>query len=288
MGYRGLVAEQNRARDLRAESWTLQDIADELGVAKSSVSLWVRDVEFVPKPRSAARRRAPNVLQRCKQAEIDELLAEGRARIGRLSEQEFLVAGTALYAGEGSKTGGEVRFANSDPRMIQFFCAWLRKFFEVDESRLRMRMYPARRPRPRCNEPLLVELDRHPDRSVPHAVPRGARSIDPHRQARARLSDGRLLVHPYASGGHGPGYSAAIVRDRPSGVAQLAEHRTVNAIVVGSSPTPGAPTAPRPPVGRGVGSFFVACTSYGPVAQWSEQATHNRSVGGSIPPRPTV
>src|SRR5437763_16395077 len=25
----------------------------------------------------------------------------------------------------------------------------------------------------------------------------------------------------------------------------------------------------------------------GPVAQWSEQATHNRSVGGSIPPGPT-
>ena len=51
MGYRGLVAEQNRARDLRAEAWTLQAIADELGVAKSSVSLWVRDVEFVPKLR---------------------------------------------------------------------------------------------------------------------------------------------------------------------------------------------------------------------------------------------
>src|SRR3954447_16777186 len=26
----------------------------------------------------------------------------------------------------------------------------------------------------------------------------------------------------------------------------------------------------------------------GPVAQWSEQATHNRSVGGSIPPGPTL
>ncbi|MGZ4705746.1 MAG: hypothetical protein ACXWCM_12830 [Acidimicrobiales bacterium] len=141
MGYRGLVAEQNRARDLRAESWTLQEIATELGVAKSSVSLWVRDVDFVPKPRSAARRRPPNALQRRKQAEIDELLAEGRDRIGRLTEQEFLVAGTALYAGEGSKTDGEVRFSNSVPRMIQFFCTWLRSFFEVDERRLRMRMY---------------------------------------------------------------------------------------------------------------------------------------------------
>src|SRR3954462_7583586 len=141
MGYRGLVAEQNRARDLRAESWTLQAIADELGVAKSSVSLWVRDVEFVPKPRSSARNRAPNALQRRKQAEIDELLAEGRARIGRLTEKAFLVAGTALYAGEGAKGDGQLCFANSDPRMIAFFCAWMRRFFDTDESKFRFRLY---------------------------------------------------------------------------------------------------------------------------------------------------
>ena len=73
MGYRGMVAEQGRARDLRAEAWTLQEIADALGVAKSSVTLWVRDVEFEPRPRAkVARRREPNALQRRKQAEIDE------------------------------------------------------------------------------------------------------------------------------------------------------------------------------------------------------------------------
>lgn len=52
MGYGGKVSEQQRARELRARAWTLQAIATELGVSKSSVSLWVRDVEFVPNPRS--------------------------------------------------------------------------------------------------------------------------------------------------------------------------------------------------------------------------------------------
>lgn len=141
MGYRGKIDEQNRARDLRAQAWTLQDIAAELGVAKSSVSTWVRDVEFEPQPRRAGRRRSPNALQRAKQAQIDELLAEGRARIGTLTDQEFLVAGAALYAGEGAKTDGVVRFANSDPRMILFFCTWLRAFFPIDESRLRLALY---------------------------------------------------------------------------------------------------------------------------------------------------
>jgi hypothetical protein len=143
MGYRGKLAEQRQARQLRRAGLPLAEIAAALGVSKSSVSLWVRDVEFTgPVVRSArGRRRDPNALQRRRQGEIDRLLEEGRARVGRLSEREFLVAGVALYAGEGTKRDGAVRFANSDPRMIVFFCYWLRRFFEVDESRLRVRLY---------------------------------------------------------------------------------------------------------------------------------------------------
>jgi AcrR family transcriptional regulator len=142
MGYRGKLAERQQARQLRRAGLPLAEIAARLGVSKSSVSVWVRDMEFelLPGP-VRGRRRAPNALQRRRQAEIDRLLAEGRARIGRLSEREFLVAGVALYAGEGSKGDGLLRFANSDPRMIFFYCCWLRRFFEIGESRLRVRLY---------------------------------------------------------------------------------------------------------------------------------------------------
>src|SRR5919112_6701766 len=133
MGYRGKMAERQQARRLRRTGLPLGEIAVRLGVSKSSVSLWVRDVEFDgPVVRSArGRRRDPNALQRRKQGQIERLLEEGRVRIGRLSEREFLVAGVALYAGEGTKRDGAVRFANSDPRMIVFFCCWLRRVFEV-------------------------------------------------------------------------------------------------------------------------------------------------------------
>jgi hypothetical protein len=142
MGYRGKLAERQQARLLRRTGLPLAEIAARLGVAKSSVSVWVRDVAFEPVPRvTRGRRREPNALQRRRQAETDRLLAEGQARIGRLSELEFLVAGVALYAGEGSKTDGAVKFANTNPRMVVFYCAWLRRFFEIDESRLRVRLY---------------------------------------------------------------------------------------------------------------------------------------------------
>jgi transcriptional regulator with XRE-family HTH domain len=142
MGYRGKLAERQQARQLRRTGLPLSEIALRVGVSKSSVSLWVRDVEFEPRPPVArGRRRAPNALQRRKQAEIERLVEEDRSRIGRLSEREFLVAGVALYAGEGSKRDGAVKFANTNPRMIAFYCAWLRRSFEIDEARLRVRLY---------------------------------------------------------------------------------------------------------------------------------------------------
>lgn len=73
--------------------------------------------------------------------QIEALDAEGLALIGRLTEDSFLVAGVALYAGEGSKREHSVVFANTDPAMIRLHCAWLRHFFDIDEARLRMRIY---------------------------------------------------------------------------------------------------------------------------------------------------
>jgi hypothetical protein len=120
---------------------TLQDIATELGVAKSSVSLWVRDVPFTPSKRRTGPQRRPHPFHEAKLAQIAALNAEGIERIGSLSNDAFLAAGIALYAGEGAKRDGAVTFANTDPAMVRFYCAWLRRFFVVDEDRLRVRVY---------------------------------------------------------------------------------------------------------------------------------------------------
>ena len=141
MGYRGKVDAQVRARAMRAEGMVLADIAAELGVATSSVSRWVRDVPFVPSPRRTGPQRRANRLRDRRLAEIAACDAAGLDRIGALSEEAFLVAGVALYAGEGSKRDGVVEFTNSDPAMIRFFCAWLRGQFDIDESKLRVSIY---------------------------------------------------------------------------------------------------------------------------------------------------
>lgn len=141
MGCRGKVREREEARHLRAQGMTMPDIAERLGVSRSSVSLWTRDIEVEITRRNPVWRDRTHPWRARREAEIERLKGEARERFGAMDERDFFVAGVALYAGEGAKTDGAVRFANSDPRMILFFCTWLRRFFQIDESRLRLCLY---------------------------------------------------------------------------------------------------------------------------------------------------
>jgi hypothetical protein len=245
MGYRGKVREQEEARRLRAMNWTLQAIAEELDVSKSSVSLWVRDVPFTPSPRRWGPHRRPNPASYRKQAEIEEMNRSGIVRIGELDELAFLAAGAALYAGEGAKRDGQVIFANSDSAMMAFFCAWLRRFFNVDESRLRVSVY--------LHEGLDIDAaEGHwskltgvprtqflkPYRAVPDV---GIRN-NKHEHGCAYLRYGCSRTHREIMGL----VRALLSSSCYSGVAQLVEQGAVNAKVEGSSPSPGAEANPTP------------------------------------------
>ena len=110
MGYRGKLHEQDQARRLRAKGWTMPDIAAELGVSRGSVSLWTKDVAFQPRLwKRPAGRRGPNALQRRKADEIECLLADGRERIGRLTDEEFLWPGASTRARAQRRGAGRVR-----------------------------------------------------------------------------------------------------------------------------------------------------------------------------------
>ena len=241
MGYGGKVKEQLRARELRAQSWTLQDIATELGVSKSSVSLWVRDVDFVPNPHRIRHTgpRKPSSLHVRKLAEIERCAAEGLEVIGGLSQRELLLTGLTLYLGEGFKRDSGVGMANTDPRVLLYFVTWLRACFEIDESRLRVRIY--------LHENLDLEaaeqfwsgylgIPRTQFTRPYRAVADATRRISKHQYGCPSVRLSSSTLHRRIMGM----IDALVTLPLPSGVAQLAEHRPVKPIVVGSSPTPGA------------------------------------------------
>ena len=75
-----------------------------------------------------------------KEAEIALCRESAGKRIGALSERDRLMYALALYAGEGSKSDDKIVFANSDAQLVRVFLGWFRREFELDESRLRLRL----------------------------------------------------------------------------------------------------------------------------------------------------
>jgi transposase len=127
-----------RARKLRAQGLNYEEITAVLGVAKSSVSLWVRDL---PRPVGLSyeecRRRSAEGARRYWAAE--RLMREASraatreaagAEIGELTERELIIAGAIAYWCEGTKNKPDRRadrvvFMNSDPGLIRFFLRFL-------------------------------------------------------------------------------------------------------------------------------------------------------------------
>lgn len=126
------------ARKMRAKGESVKEIARKLGVAKSTVSLWVRDIILSVEQIENLRQRSIRGLERAAlmgaliQKErrlnlIKEFKKRGASTIGKLNDREFLIAGLALYWAEGSKTKRSVRVCNSDPRLICIMIEWFRK-----------------------------------------------------------------------------------------------------------------------------------------------------------------
>lgn len=140
---------RERARELRMQGWTYNQIQAELGCSKSSVSLWVRDLP-TPEPKCTPeeqRARMNEGLARLRAAQDQErqaTKAAATAAVGELSDRELFLAGVALYWAEGVKDKPYSRrerlhFINSDPNVISFFLHWL-DVLGVERERLRFRV----------------------------------------------------------------------------------------------------------------------------------------------------
>jgi hypothetical protein len=119
----------------------LATIATQLGVAKSTASLWVRDVKLSLE-QMAALHNAPRVAARG--ARRGKHTKELRWRAFReAAEVEWaskrkdadFMYGLALFAGEGARREqNAVVLTNSDPRIIRCFLSWIRALGAEERS----------------------------------------------------------------------------------------------------------------------------------------------------------
>lgn len=143
---RSKIQEKEKAIQLREKGLSYREILAQIPVAKSSLSLWLKDVTLLPghayritEKRLASARRGALKKKEKRIALTKEIKDKARVEIGKLSERELWLIGIALYWAEGSKEkeyrpGSRTVFYNSDPFMINVYLKWLLKIVRVDRE----------------------------------------------------------------------------------------------------------------------------------------------------------
>jgi len=139
--------EREFARKLRREDGLpINEIARRVGVSKSSVSLWVRDIELTAEQHATLRAMNPAYnrqlngwLRVAERHRARRLAAQQSGRELARRGEPLHLAGCMLYWGEGAKgPPHQVCFSNSDPEMVRLFVVFLKTYFEIDAGDIRI------------------------------------------------------------------------------------------------------------------------------------------------------
>ena len=124
------------ALELRVQGWSVNDIAVDLGVARSTAWQWVRHLPLDPDSERARMKRekgrqltdgrwkAHRVVRDAHRQSFEKAAA---VEVGALSDREILMLGAAIYwsraprRSRGGRTTSGASFTNSDPDLIAIF-----------------------------------------------------------------------------------------------------------------------------------------------------------------------
>jgi hypothetical protein len=121
----------------------VKEIEAHLRVARSSVSLWVRDVQLGEAQQARLLERArlgPMVAAERKSARARAIRQGYQERGRRLVHERggSYAAGCTLYWAEGARRRNTLKLTNSDPELVAYFLGFLRRHFEVTNERVKI------------------------------------------------------------------------------------------------------------------------------------------------------
>ena len=138
---------KKKAIVLRRQGYSLSEVSIKLKIAKSTASVWLKDIELSNSELSELKKKiqagrlkgvASNKFKKdvllaniAKKAKKDIFSINGNVILNKL----FC---SLLFWGEGSKSGSDLRIINSDPELIKVFLKLLRISFSIDESKFRV------------------------------------------------------------------------------------------------------------------------------------------------------
>jgi hypothetical protein len=135
-----------KAYELRRRGESIGDIAKKLEVAKSTVSVWCRNLELSAVQENrikenaykkghrgrliGAQRNREKKLLRVKEAQT-----KAKKMVSEISDRDRFMLGIGLYWGEGVKADqSTLAFVNSDVKSLIFMKCWFQDFFGVNDD----------------------------------------------------------------------------------------------------------------------------------------------------------
>lgn len=146
--------DKARAIKLRKQGNSYAQINTLLGIPKSTLSYWLRNLEISEKAKKKISKRVAGtsisaLIRRNKNQtklafERAEKIRKNAAKeAGRLMRDPLFVSGISLYWAEGYKRGADgskwksVDFANSDPEMVKLMMEFFRNVCKVEENKFK-------------------------------------------------------------------------------------------------------------------------------------------------------
>lgn len=149
---KSLVQEKTKAIALRKKGLSYNDILKQIPVAKSSLSLWLKDLPLTKSEKIALKNRmnanisggrikVAGILHNRRLVREQEQLKDARDVFKKYALDPFFHVGIALYWAEGGKRTNQWQFMNSDVAMQNLMQKWLTTYAQVKKDAIRFRLY---------------------------------------------------------------------------------------------------------------------------------------------------
>lgn len=144
---------RQKAIELRKQGKTYSEIRKRLGIAKSTLSDWLRGYPLSEKELALLESSKKNnkflsiektriVKQKKREARIQKAYEQQKQELLPLTLKELAIAGMFLYWGEGQKRmNGPIGINNTDPKVVKFSLYWLTKVLMIPKEKIHIYLH---------------------------------------------------------------------------------------------------------------------------------------------------
>ena len=140
------TSKKDSVIQLRARGMSYSEIQGVIPVPKSTLSAWLRKVEFPETHKSRLRKKrleagfaAIEKRKKERRKEVSDITRSATQDIGQITKRELWLSGLLLYWAcspmrKINEYRAGVRFSNSNPDLVKFFLKWLMEIGKIDRN----------------------------------------------------------------------------------------------------------------------------------------------------------